>query len=430
MEIAHADKNRIGARTLQTANVDLESSIPGKSSQTQHMAPMSVQESFEHSIRDAATYIAALDHALSRANSLAIAIAVAELRTALDYAGRAVSLAPASRQHEMEMQLGSVRGAAAPLLERAYKSPAPSTAADSGRPAEAESNDKKSLERGLAKAHLAHEVVDVEHEAAEDAETIEKARGLMRADSELEHTIKVLRRTMVGMRKALASPKVASKLLAAETSFAKLTAEYKELHQGIPHAHELLAEYRRVKDLPKQVARMRVGSSMLRLTKALEGSAIGETILKFGRGAANPKVGHWLSAIVVAVDSVNGYLDSYNQTRDGKLRDAFLTGAGSALIMSTPAVSIADGVVDLVAPEYSLGKLYKGTAHALTAIEESAKTGDTTAMEKFHDSSMKGEQGKPMQVASEVGDVTAQFWSEHGFSGGLAELVYALEYWR
>jgi hypothetical protein len=106
-----------------------------------------------------------------------------------------------------------------------------------------------------------------------------------------------------------------------------------------------------------------------------------------------------------ALEGIAACEESTAQTQAGKVANAALGAGGGALTMANPIVAVAE----LVAPRgYKLSEVYRGTAGALSSIGEGLATGDTRAMDEFHQRAMKGSYGKVMGAASEAGE----FWAE------------------
>jgi hypothetical protein len=159
-----------------------------------------------------------------------------------------------------------------------------------------------------------------------------------------------------------------------------------------------------------------------KLLALLERSSSGAKLLAFMRRLKSPWVGRVLIGATAILEGINAYVTSKNRTTAGKVADATLTGASEALVVANPATAVAD----LVLPEdYKLSKMYRGGSGAVTALGEGLLTGDTSAMESFHEASKRGEYGKIMQLSSEAGD----YWAEHGVIGGLKEFGRELWDW-
>ena len=232
--------------------------------------------------------------------------------------------------------------------------------------------------------------------------------------AEVEAEIAKLEQVVAEQRAALRSAQAAMK---AEQAAAKgVLARIRQLlgHEGV--AKEKAGTW-----LWRTVGRY-LAPRINRLVAFLEASSSGTKLLAALRKLSNPWVGRVLIGATAVFEGVNAYVTSKNRTTAGKAADATITGASEALVVANPVTAIAD----LVLPkDYKLSKLYRGGSGAVTAIGEGLLTGDTSAMEDFHEASKRGEYGKVMQAASEAGD----YWAEHGIVGGLKDFGRELWDW-
>ena len=162
-----------------------------------------------------------------------------------------------------------------------------------------------------------------------------------------------------------------------------------------------------------------VGPAVGKLVSLLERGRAASKLFAAIRKLSSPWVGRTLIAVSAVLDGINAYETSQNRTETGRIADATVTGASGALVVANPLTAIADVVLP---KDYKLSTMYRGGSGAVTALGEGLLTGDTSAMESFHEASKRGEYGKVMQLSSEAGD----YWAEHGIVGGLKEFGSAL----
>ena len=260
--------------------------------------------------------------------------------------------------------------------------------------------------------------------------------------------IKVLRRQARGLANRIArsgsGAKVAAKLAEAEAEIARLQQLVNEQKAVLRRAQAAMkAEQSAAKGLLARirqllghegVAREKAASRVWKFAgrylapkinqvlRLLESSSSGLKFLAALRKLSSPWVGRVLIGTSAVFEGINAYVTSKNRTTGGKLADATLTGASEALVVANPVTALAD----LALPkDYKLSKMYRGGSGAVTALGEGLVSGDTSAMESFHEASKRGEYGKVMQVSSEAGD----YWAEHGVIGGLKEFGQELWDW-
>lgn len=262
--------------------------------------------------------------------------------------------------------------------------------------------------------HLARYAV---HEAA--------ARKLMEAHSRMAADLRRMRRGIKALAATVAnggSAKAAAKLAEARAALEAATEAYSAEKASVANANRFVSEFKQGAANLKGAAAARLGQAAASLEAALQGSRIGRGLLSTGKLLSSPAFVRGLMVVGAALEGVAGYVDSPATTTGGKVANAALGAGGGALVMANPLVAGAD----MLAPKgYKLSEVYRGTAGALAAIGEGVATGDTRAMDTFHQSSKSGKYGKVMQTASEAGD----YWAEKGLAGGLAEFADALKWW-
>jgi hypothetical protein len=258
--------------------------------------------------------------------------------------------------------------------------------------------------------------------------------------------LKALRRQARGLSNRIAKSgggsKVAAKLAEVEAEIAKLQQVVNEQKAALRSAQAAMkAEQAAAKGLLARIRQLlghegvageKAGTRLWKfagrflapkinqLLRLLEASSSGAKLLAALRKLSSPWVGRVLIGAAAVFEGINAYLTSKNRTTAGKVADATLTGASEALVVANPVTALAD----LILPkDYKLSKMYRGGSGAVTALGEGLLTGDTSAMESFHEASKRGEYGKVMQVSSEAGD----YWAEHGVIGGLKE--FGQEFW-
>jgi hypothetical protein len=147
---------------------------------------------------------------------------------------------------------------------------------------------------------------------------------------------------------------------------------------------------------------------------------MGRTLLLTGRVVIHPGFQKATLVVGVALAGVIAYVDSPAQTQAGKVTNAALGAGTGAMTMMHPGVL----VVDLFAPQgYKPSEHFQGTAAAVAVVGEGVLTGNTQAMDLFHQKSKRGDYGKLMQASSEAGE----YWAEKGVAQGLKE--FAQEFW-
>jgi hypothetical protein len=239
-------------------------------------------------------------------------------------------------------------------------------------------------------------------------------------------------------------PKVAAKLAEAEAEIARVQQYVNEQKAALRAAQAAMkAEQAAAKGLLARirqllghegVAREKAASRLWRslgkyvaprvnqLVRILEASSSGTKLLAVLRKLQNPWVGRVLIGATAVFEGINAYVTSKNRTVTGKVADATITGASEALVVANPATALLDFALP---KKYKLSKMYRGGSGAVTALGEGLLSGDTSAMEGFHEASKRGEYGKVMQLSSEAGD----YWAEHGVIGGLKEFGRELWDW-
>lgn len=236
------------------------------------------------------------------------------------------------------------------------------------------------------------------------------AAKLAEAEAEIARLQNVVNEQKTALRRAQAAMK-------AEQAAAKgLLSRIRQLL-----GHEGIAKEKAAGRLWKLVGKF-VAPKINNLVRLLEASSSGAKFLAVVRKLSSPWVGRVLIGAAALFEGISAFVTSKNRTTAGKVADATLAGASGALVVANPVTALADFVLP---KDYKLSKMYRGGSGAVTALGEGLLTGDTSAMEGFHEASKRGEYGKVMQLSSEAGD----YWAEHGVVGGLKEFGRELWDW-
>jgi hypothetical protein len=271
------------------------------------------------------------------------------------------------------------------------------------------------------------------------------AKDAMKRSAEVQAQLKLLRRKARGLKNRVGGggggAKAMADLAKAEQEIARLQAELAANQKLLSEANAMVRGEQRVasgvmREINQaiegggaarksaggrvwQTAWKVIGPRVNSLLQVLVGARGTTVLLSIARKLSNPWISRSLIGIGALLEGVNAYQTSKNQTQAGKVADAALSAGGGALVVANPVVAIAD----VFAPKgYKPSEVYRGGAGAVTAIGEGVVTGDTRAMEGFHEASKRGEYGKVMQASSEAGD----YWAEKGVVGGLKEFGSAL----
>lgn len=280
---------------------------------------------------------------------------------------------------------------------QAPKAPANAPAADHGHDTHERAEHASHLMHEL---HLGAEVIEMTHHASHVADAKKVLQGFGRLSRDLQKASKAIEQA-----KAVGDTGKALRLQRAVTTIKDAIAAEQPLFR---RAVKLVAGAKQ--SITAGKAGLRVGQYASSFAKVLEGSKIGQGFLKVGKVAAHPAVARALIVIGAAVDGVTGYLDSPAQTQAGKIANGALGAGSGALLMSVPAVAVAD----LVAPEgYKLSEVFKGGAAGITSMAEGAVTGDIRASIEMDARLRRGEYGEVMKEAASAGD----FWARHGVEG-------------
>ncbi|MFI7482634.1 hypothetical protein ACH9EU_09465 [Kocuria sp. M1R5S2] len=273
------------------------------------------------------------------------------------------------------------------------------------------------LEAERAISRLLAEARQLRKKARALGNRISRSGGGAKVAAELarvEAEILRVERLVVEQRAALQAARAAMKAEAAAAS--GVLARIRQLM-----GHEGIAKEKAAGRLWQVVGKHLVPriNGLLRL---LEASASGAKLLSVLSRLRSPWVTRTLIGAAALLEGVSAYLTTKNRTGAGKIADAALTAGSGALVVANPATALAD----LFLPkDYKLSTMYRGGSGAITSLGEGLITGDTSAMESFHEASKRGEYGKVMQVSSEAGD----YWAEHGVVGGLKSFGRELWDW-
>jgi hypothetical protein len=288
------------------------------------------------------------------------------------------------------------------------------------------------VEHGAHLAHRAHLAAEKAEKAGhvleplvEAARREQAARTFMQAHSQMAVDLRLMRRGIAGLERAAANggnARVVAKLKEAKAAYAAAMADFQAERANVAVSSRFVAEYSRSAGSAKGAALAKLGRQSFALEETLQASRMGRGLLATGKVIANPHLIHGLMVVGAALDGINGYAESTATTTTGKVANGALAAGSSALLMYVPVVAGADM---LVPKGYKPSEVLKGGAGAVTAIGEGVMTGDTRAMEAFHERSKSGEYGKVVQAASEAGD----YWAEKGVAGGLSEFADAVRWW-
>lgn len=265
------------------------------------------------------------------------------------------------------------------------------------------------------------------HHWAGYAKQLQAAQKLAKAHSQMAFDLRRMARGvaaleqvakqggLVGVKATAQLTKAGAALFAAQTAF-------NQERRAVGAAEKLLRTAAALRGSTQAFVVQRIGQLAANFTVALSSSRVGSVLLKAGRITASKAFVRGLVVVGAALEGIAAYEESTAQTQAGKVANAALGAGGGALTMANPIVAVAD----LVAPRgYKLSEVYRGTAGALSSIGEGLATGDTRAMDEFHQRAMKGSYGKVMGAASEAGE----FWAERGIRGGLQDFQDAIAWW-
>ena len=134
---------------------------------------------------------------------------------------------------------------------------------------------------------------------------------------------------------------------------------------------------------------------------------------------------HALNVVSAGISAKDAYKSSSATTTTGKASEAAANGAVNLALSYTPVLGGIAAVENLVTDDpkkKAVSGVYNGTASIVGGLVDLKVTGNTKALEGFHDRSKKGDFGPVMKSASEAGD----FWAEKGVVGGLKEFGSAI----
>lgn len=379
-----------------------DASAPGRSTESESLPSMSGSESFKRSVDDATRYLEVLASAQKLDDRTTMAIAASEVRVALNHASRAVAAASVAARPAMQARLDALTARSTPLLEHApdevHEPKANETAKETP---ESEEEDSEKLERLSKIVHTTHVVYDNFEKVVEYNE----AKDLLKHDAQLPHLIRHALKQLVGLKKRVAQrpiAKVIEKLDEAEQELAQLATEYKEIHAEVPTALKLVRELKS----------NRVVTSVFGVVSKSE---TGRIAMKTAKAVTSTTLGRLLGAMAIATDTLKQFVDSPTEGAF-KVADGALGGAGTALTMATmPGV---DMLMEHFTPGWQPSATIHGAAHVITAIDEAVIEKDERPLERFHERSMKGLYGRPLQLASKTGEAIAQFLAERHFFQG------------
>lgn len=326
--------------------------------------------------------------------------------------------------------------------------------------------------------HLVH-YAHVAHLGAEMAEVGERmahvvaAQKLLRTHAQMAldvarmhyHVLKVKAAVQLG---GDAGYTAAWRLIRARGALGSARLAYENERPAAETARRLLMESSDLRFGRTAGITRKVGEALNKLEPALAKSLVGSKLLKTGKIITSKAFTHSLIAVGAACAAIETYHDSPAETTPGKIKNALLGGGAGALTMANPVVAAAD----LLLPKgYKPGELFRGTADALSSIDEAMFSPEPTgAMENFHRRSRDGVYGKAMQEASGFGDFFAdaapaisavirnydnkplddmhkrsmqgaygkvlraaseagEFWSERGLKGGFNDFTHSLRWW-
>lgn len=287
------------------------------------------------------------------------------------------------------------------------------------------SEEVKSFE-GLAKRFLnTSRNLKLAQYAAQYAQSVELAK----AHSEMAYRLRKMRVALMKLERIAATQggkageRALKALPEARAAYETAMAAFEQEKPAVRAANQFLREWGAIKEgagTIKGAMMARMATKANNLRKAFNGTRMGRTLLQTGKIVIHPAFQKATLVVGVALAGVIAYIDSPAQTQTGKVSNAALGAGTGAMTMMHPGVL----VVDLFAPQgYKPSEHFQGTAAAVTVVGEGVLTGNTKAMDLFHEKSKRGDYGKLMQASSEAGE----YWAEKGVSQGLKE--FAKEFW-
>jgi hypothetical protein len=259
------------------------------------------------------------------------------------------------------------------------------------------------------------------------AKELQAAQKLARAHAQMAFDLRRMARGVATLERVAkqggaVGTRAAAQLTKARAALAAAQAAFNTERPAVGIAEKLLRAAAACRGTTQGQLVQRVGQLAAKFTTVLAGSRVGNALLTAGRISASKAFVRGLVVVGAALEGIAAYEESTAKTQSGKVANAALGAGGGALTMVNPYVAVAD----LVAPKgYKLSEVYRGTSGALSSIGEGLMTGDTRAMDEFHERAMKGAYGKVMMAASEAGE----FWAARGVRGGLREFQDALSWW-
>ena len=119
-----------------------------------------------------------------------------------------------------------------------------------------------------------------------------------------------------------------------------------------------------------------------------------------------------LNAINGAVNGMKGYEQSPCTTTTGKVVDGLMDGAFNFALGSNTVTNVGD----IILPEgYKISEMTDSTSSAITSTIESLITGDSTAIENYHQKVVEGAYGE----AAQSGTDAQRYWEEQGVVQGV-----------
>jgi hypothetical protein len=169
--------------------------------------------------------------------------------------------------------------------------------------------------------------------------------------------------------------------------------------------------YRRIAEAYGKVQATNVGKVALAVEETLQKTTLGRGLIEAGK-LVEHGFGFLAKGIVTVgacIALAKGVHESPARTVIGKGVDGALSAGATIMVDYNPMVSLPDLLIKKTFGEKnSLEHFYHTTAHNVTALTESLVTGDQRPLSVAHERSMKGENGRIMQIYAITGEVISK----------------------
>jgi hypothetical protein len=317
-------------------------------------------------------------------------------------------------------------------------------------------------------SHLSAEMGEVVAHASHQMSHIAAAQKIVRTHAQMAYDLARMHRNIFKLKRVFnlggsAGETAGWRLIRARGLYESAKLAFENERPAVAAARAVLSHSKSVPAGLRGGVTAQIGTAAFKLEQVLGGSRIGSKLLATGRIMTSKAFTHGLIAVGAAASAVEAYNTSPAETTRGKVNNAILGGGAGALTMANPWVAAAD----VLAPKgFKPGELFRGTADALTSIDEAFSPDGSDAMLNFHRRSKEGEYGKVMQEASGFGDFYAEvphailsndtkpldeihkrsmngaygkvlqaaseageFWADKGLKGGLKEFSDSVRWW-